>query len=97
MIGLSFKSFGGEILIKSRSSSHNNIVANTTTDFPVPNSSYLTDKARRFEEANKRILNLKLKARNDIHWKFTRSTELAKLYGECLQEEQPSSSLCVMR
>ena len=46
-------------------------------------------KARDVEETHKRTLNKKLKARSDVFWTFTRSTEMVKLYSDCLKEEPP--------
>ena len=46
-------------------------------------------ESRDFEETHKRTLNQKLKARSDIFWTFTRSTEMAKLYSDRQKEEPP--------
>ena len=43
--------------------------------------------ARQLEQNKENFLNKKLGYRKNIFWKYTRSTELVKLYTQCLEEE----------
>ena len=52
-------------------------------------STNIVHLANQFEFVNSNFLNNKLKARNDYHYKETRSLQLSKLYDDCLKEESP--------
>ena len=72
-----------EMIIKKRIGE----VISSTRPFLNVSSTAVKEKARLIENINTKQLNSKLKLRNDTFWQLTRSSELSKLYSECLQEK----------